>query len=82
MTKCLRVGIHEAKTHLSRILRDVEAGAEVVVERGGRPIARIVRATDRVSPAQSYGLFAGQFVVGDDFDADSEGLADLFGIPR
>jgi prevent-host-death family protein len=82
MAKRLRVGIHEAKTHLSQILRDVEGGAEVIVERGGRPIAKIVRATDQASPADSYGLFAGQFVVGDDFDADSEHLADLFGIPR
>jgi len=77
-----RVGIHEAKTHLSRLLRDVEKGNEVIVERGGRPIARIVRATERVSPADSYGLFAGQFKVRDDFDADSDTIADLFGIQK
>lgn len=77
-----RVGIHEAKTHLSRLLRDVEKGGEVVVERGGRPIARIVRATESISPADSYGLFAGQFVVGDDFDADQDLLGDLFGVAR
>ena len=76
------MGIHEAKTHLSRLLRDVEKGGEVVVERGGRPIARIVRATAEVSPSDSYGLFAGKFVVGDDFDADQDELGDLFGIPR
>lgn len=76
-----RVGIHEAKTHLSRLLREVERGAEVVVERGGHPIARIVRATNVVDPARSYGMFAGQFVVGDDFDADQDQHADDFGIP-
>ena len=77
-----RVGIHEAKTHLSRLLRDVEQGGEVILERGGRAIARIVPAGAPMSPADSYGMFAGQFTTTDDFDADSEQLADLFGIPR
>ena len=77
-----RVGIHEAKTHLSRLLRDVENGGEVVLERGGRPIARIVPAVEAASPADSYGMFAGQFTTAEDFDADSEQLADLFGVPR
>lgn len=77
-----RVGIHEAKTHLSRLLRDVENGGEVVLERGGRPIARIVPAAETASPADSYGMFAGQFTTAEDFDADSEQLADLFGVPR
>lgn len=77
-----RVGVHEAKTHLSQLLRDVEKGADIVVERGGRPVARIVRVAEEVPPADSYGLFAGQFVLGEDFDADSEHLADLFGIAR
>ena len=79
--KVRRVGIHEAKTHLSRLLREVERGAEVIVERGGHPVARIVRATDVHDPARSYGMFAGQFVVADDFDADQGQLADEFGIP-
>jgi prevent-host-death family protein len=77
-----RVGIHEAKTHLSRLLRDVENGGEVILERGGRPIARIVPAVEPVSPADSYGMFAGQFTTADDFDADSEQLADLFGVAQ
>jgi prevent-host-death family protein len=76
------VGVHEAKTHLSRLLRDVEQGSEVIIERGGRPIARIVRAGEAAAPEHSYGLFKGQFVIGDDFDSDQEDLADLFGVPR
>jgi prevent-host-death family protein len=77
-----RVGIHEAKTHLSRLLRDVENGGEVVLERGGRPIARIVPVLETLSPGSSYGMFAGQFTTADDFDADSDELADLFGVAR
>lgn len=77
-----RVGVHEAKTHLSRLLRDVEQGGEVILERGGRPIARIVPAVETTSPVSSYGMFAGQFTMADDFDADSDELADLFGMAR
>jgi prevent-host-death family protein len=75
-----RVGVHEAKTHLSSLLRDVEKGTEVIVVRGGRPVARIARIGDARSPAESYGMFAGQFVVADDFDAGADDLADLFGV--
>jgi prevent-host-death family protein len=77
-----RVGIHEAKTHLSRLLREVEGGAEIVVMRAGAPVARIVGAAATSSANDSYGLFEGQFELGDDFDADSAELADMFGVPR
>ncbi|MGA9582629.1 MAG: type II toxin-antitoxin system prevent-host-death family antitoxin [Allosphingosinicella sp.] len=36
------VTVHEAKTHLSRLLSEVEAGGEVIVARGSKPVARIV----------------------------------------
>jgi len=36
------VGAYQAKTHLSRLLEEVEAGGEVIVTKHGRPIARIV----------------------------------------
>lgn len=77
-----RVGIHEAKTHLFRLLQDVENGGEVVLERDGRAIARIVPFLETLSPGNSYGMFAGQFTTADDFDADSDELADLFGVAR
>ena len=37
------VNVHEAKTQLSRLLAQVEAGEEVVIARRGRPVARLVR---------------------------------------
>jgi prevent-host-death family protein len=76
------VGVHEAKTHLSRLLREVEEGEEVVLTRGGRAVARIVAEPTTPSVADSFGMFAGQFELAEDFDADSEELADLFGVPR
>ncbi len=36
------VNVHEAKTHLSRLLDEVEAGEEIVLARAGRPCARLV----------------------------------------
>jgi prevent-host-death family protein len=38
-----QVTVHEAKTHLSRLLRRVAAGEEVVIARSGTPVARLVR---------------------------------------
>ena len=42
------VGIFEAKTHLSSLLDEVEKGGEVTITRHGKPVAKLVQATDRV----------------------------------
>ena len=60
------VGVHEAKTQLSQLLRRVEAGEDVVICRGNDPVARLVPAIPR--SGQRLGLDAGRFVVPDDFD--------------
>jgi prevent-host-death family protein len=61
------VGVHEAKTHLSKLLREVEAGSEVVILRGGKAIARLVPVRGAV--ARDLGGDRGVLVVPDDFDA-------------
>jgi prevent-host-death family protein len=61
------VGVHEAKTRLSELLRQVEAGAQITVRRGNQPVARLVpvpRTRNRV-----FGSDAGVFEVPEDFDA-------------
>jgi len=60
------VGVHEAKTHLSRLLQRVAAGEEVVITRSGEPVARLV-PVER-TPVRRLGLDQGGFVVPDDFD--------------
>ena len=77
------VGVHEAKTRLSELLRDVAAGEEIVVTKSGRPVARIVPAA-RVGPAvQRFGILAGEIADPGDWDGeDSDELGDLFGLPR
>lgn len=62
-----RVGMHEAKTHLSQLVREVEAGEEVVVLRGGVPVARLVPYTAPI--ARQLGMDRGALLVPDDFDA-------------
>ena len=41
------VNVHEAKTHLSRLLARVEEGEEVIIARNGKPVARLVRCEVR-----------------------------------
>lgn len=65
MTKS--VGVHEAKTHLSRLLDDVAAGEEVVITRRGEPAARLVALA--TGTQRAFGIDRGRFVVPDDFNA-------------
>ena len=60
------VGVHEAKTHLSRLLRQVMAGSEVVITRGGTPIARLVPVDSMRH--RVLGSDEGVYEVPDDFD--------------
>jgi prevent-host-death family protein len=61
------VGVHEAKTHLSRLLRQVMAGDEVVITRGGTPIAKLVPVHSRGK--RVLGIDEGVIEISDDFDA-------------
>ena len=61
------VGVHEAKTHLSKLLREVEAGSEIVIRRGGKAVARIVPVS--ATAARVLGSDRGVVKVPDDFDA-------------
>jgi prevent-host-death family protein len=60
------VGVHEAKTHLSRLLDDVAAGEEVVITRRGEEVASLVPVGSG-SPRR-FGTERGRLVVPDDFD--------------
>jgi prevent-host-death family protein len=61
------VNIHEAKTHLSRLLARVMGGEEIVIAKSGKPVARLVPFDER--PAErSPGTVAGDIVISPDFD--------------
>ena len=55
--------VHQAKTHLSRLLKEAEAGQEVVVMRGKTPVAKIVPIEEAAPPKLPFrlmGAFAGK----------------------
>jgi prevent-host-death family protein len=61
------VNIHQAKTHLSRLLDEVAAGGEVIIAKAGAPVARLV--SYRAPLPKRLGALQGRIVVPDDFDA-------------
>lgn len=71
------VNIHDAKTHFSRLVERVEAGEEITIARGGRPVARLVPLGARTQP-RLPGLWRGRVRIGDDFDEIDEALLDAF----
>ena len=61
------VNIHEAKTHLSRLIAQAANGEEVVIARAGKPVVRLTPIEP--APRKSrIGFMEGQFTVPDDFD--------------
>ena len=62
------INIHEAKTHLSRLVEEVAAGGEIIIAKAGKPMARLVPL--RVMPKRrQLGVFKGQLNILDNFDA-------------
>jgi len=59
------VNVHEAKTHLSRLLAQVEDGDEVVIARNGNPVARLVRVRERGK--RQFGSMKGRIKLGEGF---------------
>jgi prevent-host-death family protein len=62
------VNIHEAKTHLSRLIERVLRGEEITLARAGHPVAKIVPLIPRVD-RRSPGTAKGRIVITSDFDA-------------
>jgi len=62
------VNVHDAKTHLSRLLERVESGEEITLARAGRPIARIVPYRPRRGPRRP-GMWKGKVWLADDWDS-------------
>jgi prevent-host-death family protein len=63
-----KVNIHEAKTHLSRLVEEAAGGEEVVIARAGKPVARLVAAR-KARNKRVLGFMAGKLRIPDGFDA-------------
>ena len=64
----MKVNIHEAKTHFSRILARVGNGEEVIISKSGKPIARLVPIAEKLTQ-RTPGSAKGKVVLEKDFDA-------------
>lgn len=72
------VNIHEAKTHLSRLLEQVQAGEDIVIAKAGVPIARMTAwQAPRVRIA-APGAMNGEAWMAPDFDAPLDDMFDAF----
>lgn len=71
------VNMHEAKTHLSRLVERAAAGEEIVIGRAGRPVARLV-AYQEPGARRTPGTLKGRIWIAEDFDEPDDAVADLF----
>lgn len=73
------INIHEAKTHLSRIVDEVAAGSEKLIAKAGKPMVKMVPLD--VGRRIRFGVLKGKITVPDDFDAplSHEALASFAG---
>ncbi len=74
------VNIHEAKTHLSRLIERAASGEPFVIAKAGRPLVKVVPIDAPEPSAQRrLGFLAGEADVPEDFDhMGAEAIADLF----
>ncbi len=77
------VNIHEAKTHLSRLVERVQAGEEIIIAKAGRPAARLVPIEGERRPVKIGGLKA-RAPIPDDFNTmfEKEIEALFSGVPE
>ncbi len=74
------VNIHEAKTHLSKLVEDAAKGEPFVIAKAGKPLVKVA-ALDSPTAPRRIGFLAGTIAVPDDFDRMGEvEIAALFGI--
>jgi prevent-host-death family protein len=61
------VNIHEAKTHLSRLIERAASGEEIVIGKAGRPVAKLIPYKES-KPLRVPGAWEGRIKIADDFD--------------
>jgi prevent-host-death family protein len=62
------VNVHQAKTHLSRLIEEAADGAEIIIAKAGKPRARLVPYAPVRKP-RKFGWLKGKIWISDDFDA-------------
>jgi prevent-host-death family protein len=73
----MEVNVHQAKTHLSKLLGRVILGEEVIIAKAGTPIAKLVPISGEKRKF-NFGSAKGEFVVPEDFNEPDAEIEDLF----
>jgi prevent-host-death family protein len=72
------VNIHEAKTHLSRLVEAAAKGEPFIIAKAGKPLVKVI-AVDAPAAPKRFDFMSGQFIVPEDFDTiDQEEIEQLF----
>jgi antitoxin (DNA-binding transcriptional repressor) of toxin-antitoxin stability system len=74
-----RVNVYEAKTHLSKLLDQVESGEEIVIARNGRPVATLSAHRAAETSRSGRGAWKGKLDMGRFAEADAEIERDFLG---
>jgi prevent-host-death family protein len=74
-----QIGMHEAKTNLSKLVERAQAGEEIVIARNGKPVACLTPITTGASLASVRGAWRGRVRIADDFDELPPDIAEAFG---
>ena len=73
------VNIHDAKTHLSRLIEQAAQGEQVIIAKAGKPLVKLT-ALEAPAHPRRLGFLKGQIAVPEDFDTMGvEEIARLFG---
>ena len=72
--------MHEAKTTLSQLVERAAAGEDIVIQRNGTPVARLVPVASSSSLQSVRGVWRGRVRIADDFDELPDDVADAFGV--
>ncbi len=75
------VNIHEAKTHLSKLVEEVSKGKELIIAKAGKPVVKVTALSAPTgAQVRRLGFMAGQISVPDDFDRmGNEEIERVFG---
>lgn len=71
------VNVHEAKTNLSKLLADVEAGKEVIIAKAGVPVAKMVKPKMKTERG-GFGSLKGKIFIPENFDDEDEEINKMF----
>lgn len=70
--------IHDAKTHLSKLVERVAAGEEIIIGKAGKPVARLIPYKEPKTAQRKPGAWKGKVWISSDFDKPNKEIEALF----